>query len=73
MSLLRSRFFTELGLEWVIWPQRLNIARSTARAILLTLEAEGEVSSLKTLNRGFIFLKKVLVCGAENEERVKKR
>jgi len=71
---LRSRFFTELGLEWVIWPQRLNIARSTARAILLTLEAEGKVSSLKTLNRGgFIFLKKVLVCGAENEERVKKR
>jgi ribosomal protein S25 len=53
--------------------QRLNIAWSTTRAILLTLEAEGKVSSLKTLNRGFIFLKKVLVCGTENEDRVKKR
>jgi Mn-dependent DtxR family transcriptional regulator len=38
--------------------KRLNIAWSTTRAILLTLEAEGRVSSLKTLNRGFIFRKK---------------
>jgi DNA-binding IclR family transcriptional regulator len=54
--------------------KRLNIAWSTARAILLTLEAEGKVSSLKTPKSRVYFPKKGLVPGgAENEDRVKKR
>jgi len=39
--------------------KRLNIAWSTARAILLTLEAEGKVSSLKTQIKGLFSRKKV--------------